>query len=63
MLQWIPASYTMTAPQEVYAIARAQCLIALCSTIPGYYFTVYFIDKMGMTCTLTSRSSMRHQEH
>ncbi|CAA7045461.1 unnamed protein product [Microthlaspi erraticum] len=32
---------------EVYKIGRAQTLIALCSTVPGYWFTVAFIDIMG----------------
>ncbi|KAF8101896.1 hypothetical protein N665_0201s0203 [Sinapis alba] len=44
---WIPPSQTMNAIQEVFMIARAQTLIALCSTVPGYWFTVAFIDIMG----------------
>ncbi|KAJ8531493.1 hypothetical protein K7X08_026927 [Anisodus acutangulus] len=44
---WIPPPETMNALEEVYKIARAQTLIALCSTIPGYWFTVAFIDKLG----------------
>ncbi|KAM7462547.1 hypothetical protein LguiA_030669 [Lonicera macranthoides] len=44
---WIPPAETMNALQEVYRIARAQTLIALCSTVPGYWFTVFFIDKIG----------------
>ncbi|KAI3425640.1 MFS domain-containing protein [Psidium guajava] len=44
---WIPAAKTMNALEEVFRIARAQTLIALCSTVPGYWFTVAFIDKMG----------------
>ncbi|KAL9431093.1 hypothetical protein AB3S75_026315 [Citrus x aurantiifolia] len=44
---WIPSAKTMNAIQEVYKIARAQTLIALCSTVPGYWFTVAFIDKIG----------------
>ncbi|KAL7144960.1 hypothetical protein ABFS83_07G046800 [Erythranthe nasuta] len=44
---WIPAPKTMNALEEVYRIARAQTLIALCSTVPGYWFTVFFIDKIG----------------
>lgn len=44
---WIPPAKTMNALEEVYRIARAQTLIALCSTVPGYWFTVAFIDKMG----------------
>ncbi|KAL8486621.1 hypothetical protein ACS0TY_022881 [Phlomoides rotata] len=44
---WIPPSQTMTALEEVYKIARAQTLIALCSTVPGYWFTVFLIDRIG----------------
>jgi len=44
---WIPPAKTMNAIEEVYKIARAQTLIALCSTVPGYWFTVAFIDKIG----------------
>ncbi|KAL2530310.1 Inorganic phosphate transporter 1-4 [Forsythia ovata] len=44
---WIPAAKTMNAIEEVYRIARAQTLIALCSTVPGYWFTVVFIDRIG----------------
>ncbi|WMV47368.1 hypothetical protein MTR67_040753 [Solanum verrucosum] len=44
---WIPAAKTMNAIEEVYKIARAQTLIALCSTVPGYWFTVFLIDRIG----------------
>ncbi|XP_062080415.1 inorganic phosphate transporter 1-4-like [Humulus lupulus] len=44
---WIPPAKTMNAIGEVHKIARAQTLIAMCSTVPGYWFTVAFIDKMG----------------
>ncbi|KAK4771204.1 hypothetical protein SAY87_031736 [Trapa incisa] len=44
---WIPAAKTMSAIQEVFRIARAQTLIALVSTVPGYWFTVALIDRMG----------------
>ncbi|KAK7278476.1 hypothetical protein RJT34_23506 [Clitoria ternatea] len=44
---WIAEAKTMSAIEEVYKIARAQTLIALCSTVPGYRFTVALIDKMG----------------
>lgn len=33
--------------QEAYYLARIQAIIAVCSTIPGYFFTVYFIDRIG----------------
>ncbi|KAK7344632.1 hypothetical protein VNO77_14490 [Canavalia gladiata] len=44
---WIPPAKEMNAIHEVYKIARAQTLIALCSTVPGYWFTVVLIDYMG----------------
>nr|KYP49205.1 putative inorganic phosphate transporter 1-7 [Cajanus cajan] len=44
---WIPSTKTMNALEEVFRIARAQTLIALCSTVPGYWFTVAFIDRIG----------------
>lgn len=44
---WIPSAKSMNAIQEVYRIARAQTLIALCSTVPGYWFTVALIDRIG----------------
>lgn len=44
---WIPKAKTMSALEEVFRIARAQTLIALCSTVPGYWFTVAFIDRLG----------------
>ncbi|GAB2282258.1 Low affinity inorganic phosphate transporter 1 [Dionaea muscipula] len=44
---WIPPAKTMNIVQEVYKIARAQTLIALCSTVPGYWFTMAFIDRIG----------------
>ncbi|XP_010519113.1 PREDICTED: probable inorganic phosphate transporter 1-7 [Tarenaya hassleriana] len=44
---WIPPAQTMNAIQEVFRIARAQTLIALCSTVPGYWFTVGLIDIIG----------------
>ncbi|CAA0817411.1 Probable inorganic phosphate transporter 1-7 [Striga hermonthica] len=44
---WIPPAKTMNAVHEVYRVARAQTLIALCGTVPGYWFTVAFIDKIG----------------
>ncbi|XP_075504786.1 low affinity inorganic phosphate transporter 1 [Primulina tabacum] len=44
---WIPPANSMNALDEVFRIARAQTLIALCSTVPGYWFTVFLIDKIG----------------
>ncbi|KAI9094811.1 hypothetical protein K1719_026617 [Acacia pycnantha] len=44
---WLPPPAEMSAIHEVYRIAKAQTLIALCSTVPGYWFTVALIDHMG----------------
>ncbi|KAL0710631.1 hypothetical protein Bca4012_017609 [Brassica carinata] len=44
---WIPAAETMNAVHEVYTVSRAQTLIALCGTVPGYWFTVALIDYLG----------------
>lgn len=44
---WIHKPHTMSAIEEVFKIARAQTLIALCSTVPGYWFTVALIDRVG----------------
>ncbi|KAK4775660.1 hypothetical protein SAY87_023621 [Trapa incisa] len=44
---WLPPAAKMNAIHEVYRIARAQTLIALCGTVPGYWFTVAFIDRLG----------------
>lgn len=37
---WIPPASTMNALEEHYHVARAQAIIALASTVPGYFFTV-----------------------
>ncbi|CAO2190247.1 unnamed protein product [Urochloa humidicola] len=44
---WIPRAATMSALDELYRIARAQSVIALCGTVPGYWFTVALIDVLG----------------
>ena len=44
---WLPAAKTMSALDELFKIARAQTLIALCGTVPGYWFTVLLIDYIG----------------
>ena len=46
-INWIPKARTMSALEEVHRIARAQTLIALCGTVPGYWFTVALIDRIG----------------
>ncbi|KAH6809009.1 phosphate transporter 1 [Perilla frutescens var. frutescens] len=44
---WIPKPQTMNAVHEVFRVARAQTLIALFATVPGYWFTVALIDIIG----------------
>jgi hypothetical protein len=44
---WLPKASHMDALEETYRIARAQALIALGSTVPGYWFTVFTIDRLG----------------
>ncbi|KAG8073474.1 hypothetical protein GUJ93_ZPchr0006g44147 [Zizania palustris] len=46
-IHWIPKARTMSALEEVFRISRAQTLIALCGTVPGYWFTVFLIDVIG----------------
>lgn len=33
--------------EEAFDVARLQAIVAVCSTIPGYFFSVYFIDRIG----------------
>lgn len=44
---WLPASSSMSALEETFRNGRAQALIALVSTVPGYWFTVIFVDIVG----------------
>ncbi|KAL7170221.1 hypothetical protein ACSBR2_035144 [Camellia fascicularis] len=37
----------LNAYQDAYNVVRFQALLALCSTIPGYWATVFFIDRIG----------------
>ncbi|KAF0892426.1 hypothetical protein E2562_015488 [Oryza meyeriana var. granulata] len=46
-VEWLPKADTMNALEEMFKISRAQTLVALCGTIPGYWFTVFFIDIIG----------------
>ncbi|KAJ0024944.1 hypothetical protein Pint_09183 [Pistacia integerrima] len=38
---------SMNAFEEAFRVARLQAIVAICSTVPGYYVTVYFIDRIG----------------
>nr|XP_024368580.1 probable inorganic phosphate transporter 1-3 isoform X1 [Physcomitrium patens]XP_024368581.1 probable inorganic phosphate transporter 1-3 isoform X1 [Physcomitrium patens]PNR60721.1 hypothetical protein PHYPA_003514 [Physcomitrium patens] len=44
---WLPAAKTMSALEEVFRVSRAQALIALVSTVPGYWVTVALVDVIG----------------
>jgi PHS family inorganic phosphate transporter-like MFS transporter len=44
---WIPKAAMMSALEELFRIARAQSLIALCGTVLGYWFMVALIDVVG----------------
>ncbi|KAG0525129.1 hypothetical protein BDA96_06G028900 [Sorghum bicolor] len=46
-VNWLPKAETMNAMEEMLRISRAQTLVALCGTIPGYWFTVFFVDVVG----------------
>lgn len=37
----------VNAYKEAYHVARLQAIIAVCSTIPGYFASVYYIDRIG----------------
>ncbi|KAK6939184.1 Major facilitator, sugar transporter-like [Dillenia turbinata] len=45
--KYVPDKKTVNAYMEAYGIARHQAIIAICSTIPGYWATVFFIDRIG----------------
>ena len=44
---WLPSAPTMTIQREAYFTARAQAIVALSSTVPGYWVTVATIEYMG----------------
>ncbi|KAH0974502.1 hypothetical protein GBA52_016401 [Prunus armeniaca] len=40
-------NYKSNVYEDAIHIALFQAIVAICSTIPGYWFTVYFIDRIG----------------
>ncbi|WOL17209.1 putative inorganic phosphate transporter 1-10 [Canna indica] len=44
---FFPRSERVNAFEDAYNIAKFQAIIAATSTIPGYFATVYFIDRVG----------------
>ncbi|RDY13709.1 Inorganic phosphate transporter 1-1, partial [Mucuna pruriens] len=43
----VPRASHMSAIEEVFLLSKAMFVVALLATVPGYWFTVYFIDKVG----------------
>nr|CAD1839904.1 unnamed protein product [Ananas comosus var. bracteatus] len=43
----LPKASRMNAIQEVYEVAKSMFLVALFATVPGYWFTVFLIDRIG----------------
>ncbi|KAF5739281.1 Phosphate transporter 1 9 [Tripterygium wilfordii] len=43
----IPKKVDVNVYRETFDVALLQAIVAAASTIPGYYFTVYFIDRIG----------------
>ncbi|XP_004301619.1 PREDICTED: probable inorganic phosphate transporter 1-9 [Fragaria vesca subsp. vesca] len=39
--------YDVNLYQDALHVAELQAIVTICSTIPGYWFTVYFIDRIG----------------
>lgn len=44
---WLPSSVSMNIAGEAFRVARAQAIVALSSTVPGYWFTVFTIEYLG----------------
>ncbi|KAK7385451.1 hypothetical protein VNO78_31172 [Psophocarpus tetragonolobus] len=43
----VPRASQMNAIEEVFLLSKAMFVVALLGTVPGYLYTVYFIDKIG----------------
>ncbi|KAA8539714.1 hypothetical protein F0562_026406 [Nyssa sinensis] len=43
----VPKGSRMNAIEEVFKLSKAMFWVALFATVPGYWFTVLFIDKIG----------------
>ncbi|KAJ8624603.1 hypothetical protein MRB53_033133 [Persea americana] len=43
----LPKPIKMNAIEEVYKISKAMFLVALFATVPGYWFTVFLVDRIG----------------
>ncbi|KAK4723187.1 hypothetical protein R3W88_013420 [Solanum pinnatisectum] len=45
--RYLSNNHNVNAFQEAFEVAKIQAIIAICSTIPGYFATMYFIDRIG----------------
>ncbi|XP_060199996.1 probable inorganic phosphate transporter 1-9 [Lycium barbarum] len=45
--RYLSDKHKVNAFQEAFEVARLQAIIAICSTIPGYFAAMYFIDRLG----------------
>ncbi|CAA3001475.1 probable inorganic phosphate transporter 1-9 [Olea europaea subsp. europaea] len=45
--RYLRSKRDVNAFEDAFQYAKLQAIIAICSTIPGYYATVYFIDRVG----------------
>lgn len=43
----VPKAARMNAIEEVFKLSKAMFLVALFATVPGYWFTVFLIDRIG----------------
>ncbi|KAK9270605.1 hypothetical protein L1049_026187 [Liquidambar formosana] len=43
----VPDEQHMNAYEDAFQVARLQAITAVCATIPGYWATVFFIDRIG----------------
>lgn len=46
-IRLLPKSTEMNAIEEVYLLSKSMLLMALATTVPGYWFTVFLIDRIG----------------
>ncbi|KAK4753076.1 hypothetical protein SAY87_021874 [Trapa incisa] len=45
--RFIPDKSSVNAFEAAFEVAKLQAIVAACSTIPGYWATVYFIERVG----------------
>lgn len=45
--KYLPKHHQDNVYVDAFHVAKLQAIIAICSTVPGYWFSVYFIDRIG----------------